>query len=58
MKEYEGIECPVCGSVHKTLDHNNYGWWSYVIGKWACDCGANGTMWFLGNKLSSLKVEE
>jgi len=53
------VVCPVCGAVHKRDSPDNEGWWIYETGKWACDgCGAEGTVWYQGDEVSSLSVED
>lgn len=53
------VVCPVCGAVHKRDSPDNKGWWIYETGKWACDgCGAEGTVWYQGDEVSSLSVED
>ena len=47
------VACPGCGSKRKVS--GSFGWWIYSTGKWCCDCGDEGTAFYLGDKISSLK---
>jgi phage/plasmid primase-like uncharacterized protein len=52
VEQNEECICPECGAKRK-ID-GSYGWWIYSTGKWACDCGADGTAWYSGDEVSTL----
>jgi len=51
------VTCPKCGRPHKHDSVDCKGWWQYVTGKWTCDCGAEGLIWYLGHEISKLEMK-
>lgn len=57
-KEFENVKCPKCGSGNMLLDENNKGWRRTIMSKWNCDCGAHGTINYIGSKIDLLQLDE
>jgi hypothetical protein len=53
--EYVGVNCPNCKREHKLNSVDGRGWWKYETGKWCCDCGADGLIWYAGEEISRLE---